>query len=340
MSLEGELARFESLLAEHFPTVLAAMNPGLDDQGIEQFRAAVLPLRFTDEIEAFYRWHDGGDASPFGGWRMRPADEVVRQRPMNLEVGQQPPAWLSIFDPDEGTFAVVTLEVPGSGTVPGVWFGMYQDGDLERLFGSIESLVATCADAIEQGLLQSFDEDGPLPISLRFSELSSLDGAEFTPLRVAREPITFVYPDPPKGTQVSPFPEPDWPAPWLASLGLDPAPPELAGTTLTIAQLLEQSEHGDASGTIAGKVVRFGAWAKEWSATVDDGTGQLCLIGPNQRLYGPTDGGVAEFDVEIDSAARRAEPGYTDQYGLQRSMIRRLIPGIPARATAVRPISS
>jgi hypothetical protein len=336
MSLEQELARFDQLLATQFPELLRSTNAGLNDAAVQRFREALAPMGLTEELETLYRWHDGGDAALFGGWRLRTYDEVVRQRTMNLEISQHPPAWLSIFEPDEQTFGVVTLEVPGSGTVPGVWFGMYQYGGLDRLFVSIESLVATCADAIDRGLLQVYNKTGPLPISLAMSERGSLDHPEFTPLRVEREPVTWLYPDPPEGTVFSSFPEPDWPAPWLASLGLDATPPALEGATLTISQLVELSDHGDASGTIVGKVVRFGAWAKEWSATVDDGTGTLSLVGPNQALFGATMGDTAEFDVQIDAAERRASPDYADQYGHLRPMIRGLIPGVPARATAVR----
>jgi hypothetical protein len=203
---------------------------------------------------------------------------------------------------------------------------------------SLESAIATCSDAIESGQLHLFD-NGPSPIALRLSQQSSLDSPDFTPFRTAREAITFVYPDPPAGTYISRFPENDWPRPWLASLGLDPTPPDMRGATHSIAELIELAEHGDATGTIVGKVVRFGGWSKEWIATVDDGTGQLALVGKKRALHGVGMGDTAEFDVKMDSAAHGAEPGSSDPHAQQRSQTRGLIPGVPAQATAVRSIT-
>jgi hypothetical protein len=335
MSLQGELARFESLLGDRFPAVLAAMNVGLNDDEVERFREALLPMNLTHEIETLYRWRDGGSPHLFGGWQMLPKETVLGQRAFYLADLEEPPAWLHIFD--DQTISFASLDVPGTGQVPGVWYGHTHDGWLSRLFISIESMVATCSDAIEAGLLSLVGREKST--GLRFAEDSSLDGRDFTPLRVAREPAAFVYPHPPIGTYLTRSPVPDWPAPWLASLGLDPTPPSLHGATCTVAELLDRAAETDVTATIVGKIVRFGGWAHEWSATVDDGTGRLSLIGPNQALFGAAMGDTAEFDVEIDSAVRRAEPGYADQYAQQRAFIRRMIPGVSARATAVRLIS-
>jgi hypothetical protein len=328
MSLSGELARFETLLAARFPTVLAEMNPGLDDERVARLREALLPMGLTDEIETLYRWHDGGAPYLFGGWQFLPIDWVLDEREFYLEELEEPPAWLRIFD--DHSISFVSLDVLGYGSHPGVWYGHTHDGWLSRLFLSIESMVATCSDAIEAGLLI---EVGTADWSgLRMSEESSLDSLEFTPLRVAREAVTFVYPDPPTGTYLTREADVDWPRPWLASLGLDPSAPELTGATSTISELIARSSDADASGTILASVTRFGFGDNTWFATVDDGTGELFLVGPKEGLYGPRMGQRAEFDVNVmqprggDEDLRTDHPIFTA----------RMFPGVLAHPTAVR----
>jgi hypothetical protein len=248
---------------------------------------------------------------------------------------QHPPAWLSLFDPGEGCFGVASLDVPDSGTVPGVWFGMTHDAGLSRLFVSIESLVATCGDAIEGGLLSVFYEDHPLPISLQISEADVLDGPAFTPLRTAREAVTFVFPDPPAGTSFLSLAQPDWPKPWLDSLGIDAIPPALHGATHSIAELLAASERGAVSGVIHARIVRFGASADWWMATVDDGTGQLALSGTVSGIFGPSMEQYAEFDVEVDASDPKNVPDDQGADGPERP---RMFPGQEARAVGFRPI--
>jgi hypothetical protein len=328
MSLQGELARFESLLAERFATVLAAMNPGLDDDGIGGLREALLPMRLTDEIETQYRWRDGGTPHLFCGWQFLPSEFVVVQREFYLGDLDEPPAWLRIFD--DQTISFASLDVPGTEKVPGVWYGHTHDGWLSRLFVSIESMVATCSDAIEAGLVSLVGRGQWMGI--RFADGGSLDAVDLTPLRVAREPITFVYPDPPDGTYLPRSPVPEWPAPWLASLGLNPEAPPLRGATHTIAQLLELSSDGEASGTILASVARFGFFNKTWVATVDDGTGELFLVGQEEGLYGPRMGQRAEFDVTVralDSSANDLRVGHP-------IITERRFPGVAAHPTAVR----
>jgi hypothetical protein len=334
MSLVGELVRFDALLTAKYPEILANMNPGLSDDGIAEFRDALQPMGLTAEVETLYRWHDGGASGLFGGWTMLPSTFVVSQRSFYLNDLQEPPAWLRMFD--DQCIAFVTLEVRGSSSLPGVWYGHTHDGSLDRLFVSIESMVATCSDALEAGLLQSLAR-GPYP-SLRFSQESSLDGRDFTPLRVAREAVTFVYPNPPAGTYLSRNPEPGWPPAWLASLGLDPNPPAMRGATHTIAQLIELSSLSDASGTIQATVKRFGITAKTWIATVDDGTGELVLSGDTGGLFGPRMRQRAEFDVQIDALEIRNNPAQFDRdpRATHPLMTTTRFPGVPGHASAVR----
>ena len=70
MTLEQELARFDAAIAEVVPEAVKSMAPGLDDNGIEELRRAVAPLRLGDDIEEMYRWHNGSALSVFGGKRI------------------------------------------------------------------------------------------------------------------------------------------------------------------------------------------------------------------------------------------------------------------------------
>lgn len=331
MSLVQELARFEALVARDYPDVLTMMNPGLDDEMIEAFAQALLPMRLTDEIKTLFRWRNGGTSHLFGGWQMLPMDIVLRGRRFYLDDLDEPPAWLRIFD--DQSIGFVSLDVPDVGLTPGVWYGHTHDAWLCRLFTSIESMVATCADALDAGLLQQIG-DGEWG-GLRFNNTSSLDGPEFTPLRTQRESVTFVYPDPPAGTYLGRMPESDWPAPWLASLELELEPPGLLGTSHSIAELVASSATGSVSGTVHAKIVSFGFSSGEWTATLDDGTARLVVAGQGSTQFGPTAGQFAEFDVTIDPHG--ASSTVFDRI---RDLAPHLpIPAeIPGRVTALRPI--
>ncbi len=101
---------------------LAHLRPGLDDAGIDRLRMAVRPYLVPGQVEALYRWHDGGDSGVFGGWRMRPVEELIDWYGFSCKDLESPRTWLPVFD--DQIVNVVTLDVPGVPlSDPSVWYG-------------------------------------------------------------------------------------------------------------------------------------------------------------------------------------------------------------------------
>jgi hypothetical protein len=213
VSLERALERFESLLQRDFPGLLAQLRPGLDDAGVDYLKTALRPMHLPAGVEALYRWRDGGDAWVFGGWRLRPVDELLTWRAFCLTDLDEPPAWLQLFDDQILGFTTLGVDAqePSDGSV---WYGHTHDGWVERLVDSVEDLVDVCSDALDAGLLARKENR----LSL---EEQSFDGRAWAPLRLARCPGAFQFPDPPAGTYLSRLPDEDWPEDWTRSFGVD-----------------------------------------------------------------------------------------------------------------------
>lgn len=273
MTTTSALRRLEGLLADHHPDRLVQMAPGLDDEGVEQLRAALEPMRLPQQVEHLYRWRNGGDSGVFGGWRLRPVGELLEWRAFCLEEMEEPPAWLQLFD--DQCLAFTSLDVPGQpASDTSVWYGHTHDASVNRLFDSIEALVDVCADALAAGQLH--DVDGRLVMDAT----DSVVGRQWDTLRRRRGPGTFVYPDPPAGTYLSRFPDAAWPEPWLASLGR--GTPELRPheAMTTIAGLLADAGRGSATGLIEARLDRVLEMRLATYAISDDGSGQLMLEFP------------------------------------------------------------
>ena len=339
MSLESELTRYETGLARQFPEVLAGMNPGLGDSEIEELRAALAPLVVPEQVETMFRWRNGGTSGLFCGWRMYDSVELLSHRQFCLDVLGEPPAWLQLLD--NHCLGFVTLGVAEIVPESSLWYCHSHDGTLERLFDSLESMVATCSDILEDGRM-AWDAHW---LRLSPGEDGSLEGRLVTPYRRARGPETFVWPNPPAGSSFDRTPEPSWPAPWLISLGMYPDSLRPHGATHTIADLIEAASLAGVSGTVIGRVRKLRAFGKSYTFTLDDGTAQLSVSGdPEQTVFSPRIDESFEVDVRLESASVRAnqsaEPDVAELEAMVPALAGRLdIPGTPAVATALRPLS-
>lgn len=332
MSVSEALGRFEQLIRGSAPELLDRMEPGLDDLGVARLRTALQPMVLPAQVEALYRWRNGGTPGIFGGWSLRPVDELLTWRAICVDDMEEPPAWLQLFD--DQCLGFTTLDPPsGLPADQSVWYGHTHDCTVERLFNSIEALVETCADALEAGEL--IENRGDLRL-----DGTALCSLEFDSYRLARNPGTYRYPNGAPGTLLSRFPEQDWPRDWLASLGVDADDTTLRGATHTVAALVAAAAHGPAEGTVRGRVVGLsGSGPKVWTATVDDGTGRLSVT--------PVEGGTAfspvmstefEFDVVLASATA-PQYDWGNQDPLVETVMRRMLPTDPhAVAHAVREV--
>ncbi len=280
-----------------WPAAFTSLRPGLNDDGVDELREAVAPYLLSSQIEALYRWRDGGDQGVFGGWRMRPLEELIRWYRFTVDKLQSPRSWLPIFD--DQIVNIVTLDLPGEPrSDTSVWYGHTHDGWLARMFDSIAALLNVVCDAAEENALVESNGRLSLPNG-DYGE--SLDGHGWSRLRLARSPGGLRHPEPPPGTELSRSPNPSWPREWLLPLGVTDESLTLRGATHTIAQLVAAAAEAPAQGTIRGRVVTGmsigGDW---WNPVVDDGTGRI-VVCCNTALI-PISvgcGSEGEFDVVL-----------------------------------------
>lgn len=299
MAIERALARFESVIGEAWPEAFGRLRAGLADAEIEELRAAVQPFGLPRQVEALYRWRGGGDAGVFGGWRMRSPEELITWYRFTTAELEQPRTWLPVFD--DQIVNVVTLDIPGEEpSDQSVWYGHTHDAHVSRLFDSVEALLDVVCDAAEGGVLRE-----PWPGALRLEEVESLDGRGWKELRLRRCPGTFNWPDPPPGTYLGAFPEPAWPRPWLAAVGVTEESLTLRGSTHTIAELIAAVASGPVTGTIRARVVTGSAGGGWWRPVVTDGSAELAVYCDTKLVpIAPAVGQEAEFDVLLSSAEK------------------------------------
>jgi hypothetical protein len=271
----------------------------LDDDGVQQLRDALAPYLVPTQVEALYRWRNGGDEGVFGGWRMRPLDELIDWYRFTCDQLESPRTWLPVFD--DQIVNIVTLDLPDlPPSNPSVWYGHTHDAWLSRLFDSIEALLDVVCDAAEAGAL--VERHGRLGLEKGgFAE--ALDGSGWDSFRLTHSPSSFRLPDPPGGTNLPRSASPDWPRGWLLPLGVTEDSLALRGATHTIAQLLSAAAEGPVQGTIRGRVVTGSGQAGWWNPVVTDGTGDI-VVSCATRLVPMVVavGEEGEFDVLLETA--------------------------------------
>lgn len=336
LGIDRALGRFEDVMAGAWPTWFAQLQRGLDDEGIERLRDATAPYLVPGQVEALYRWRNGGDKGVFGGWRMRPLEELIEWYQFTYEELESPRTWLPIFD--NQIVNVVTLDLPGlPPSDPSVWYGHTHDAWLVRLFDSIETLLDVVCDASESGALT--ERHGRLGLD-HGEFIESVTSQVWGALRLRRSPGAYRSPDPPPGTELDISAAPNWPREWLLPLGVADDYLTLQGATHTIAQLLSAAADGPVQATIRGRVVTGSGGAGWWNPVVDDGTGRIVVscdttrlpITVNMRQEG-------EFDVVLETATTPDPILHEDPR--VAAVANRLRPTLPtARAIGARPISA
>src|SRR4051812_9465219 len=97
-------------MAAAWPEQFARLRPAPDEDGLQRLRDAVAPYLLPGQIEALYRWRDGGDRGLFGGWRMLPLEELINWYRVSCDRLGTPRTWLPVFD--NQITNIVTLDVP------------------------------------------------------------------------------------------------------------------------------------------------------------------------------------------------------------------------------------
>lgn len=335
LSIHRAIARFEAVVSSGWPNEFEQLLPGLDDEGIQRLNHAVAPYVLPEQVEALYRWRNGGDRGCFGGWRMRSSDELVEWYRFSCDQLGSPRTWLPVFD--DQIVNIVTLDLSDAPpSDPSVWYGHTHDKDVWRLFDSIEALLDVVCDAAEAGLLQAWEGK----VGLRGSDPpESLDGSGWDALRLARSPHAFRWSgESPAGSMLELFPSSDWPREWLQPLGVTEASLVLRGATHTIAQLVSEAAHGPVTGTIRGRVVTGSGGGGWWSPVVADGTGEIVVTCDTSQVPMVVSvGEEGEFDVLLETSDA-PEPVRNEDPAVA-AIANRLRPSLPtAQALSARPV--
>lgn len=337
MTLLLALERFERVLGTVWPEWLERTAPGADDATMGRLADAVRPYEVPEQVDTLYRWRNGCEGGLFGGWRMRPIDDLIRWYEVTVDGLGSPPVWLPVFE--DQIVSIVTLDIPARPpSDTSVWYGHTHDKWLWRMCDSLGSLVDVVSDAAEAGeLVDRFDRLA-LPNG---DSISSLDSRTWDAWRLARNPGTFTWPNPPAGTELPRNVHATWPAEWLEPFGIDENYLTLRGVTHTIAQLIAESTHGPVAGTIRGTVTSGAGFGGGWYPVVTDSTGSLVVEfhGRSVPIRIPVDS-EAEFDVVLGSPDPPDPPDPTViEDPVVARIAQRMWPALPrAVATAARPI--
>jgi hypothetical protein len=299
MTLRAALERFDKTLLAVYPEGHASLAPGLRDDQLDDLRRAILPMELTADLEELYRWHNGSTLRIVCGGVFLSVEALLKSRAFEIQELGHPPAWLHLTDGPAYHFA--TLNVPGSGTEPAVWQGDTHDMWLCRMHDSLEALFLTLGDIAADESVAAED---------RRKHLDGLGPRWMAPHRLRNSPGSFAYPDPPTGTYISVFPEPDWPRQWLVSLGATGDELLPKGGTTPIAELTS----GDlAAATVAGEVIRL-TKTNDWTyMAIQDSSGILELTVDNSRtVLSPIIRTWVEADIE------QSQPGSWTATALRR----------------------
>lgn len=303
VTLIHQLERFEAALRQRFPEALHAMKPGLDDDGIASLAALIAPFDLPEQLVTLYRWHNGSERGVFAGWTMESLEALTEQRQLYLGAPfNEPPVWLHIFRA-EYTYVVAEVEIRGRGDYdPSIWWGDTHDGGLIRAFDSLETLVATCADLVEEDILA--ERFG----ALLAPDMSSLRGQSLREYRLRHSPTAFTEYGASAANEQPRFPERSWPAAWLASLDVGPERWKLRGATTTIRDLIANGQSVRGFDTIRGSVGTL--WGGDtYAFEFSDGTGTMHLAcDPRQTIFSPTSG--QEYEVDVTLGAGPYHPDY------------------------------
>jgi hypothetical protein len=246
------------------------------------------------DVEALYRWHDGGKQAIFTPWIPMDIERVVESRSWRLANLGEPPVLLCLFTDGGGDSLLVETSVSGD-AIPGiVWQQPHADDPVVE-YRSLEDLVRTTCELVEVDLVERHELGG-----LVVSDWRAADD-----VRVRLNPGTYSFLRPDVHTMPR-FPDPTWPESWLQSVGIDPKALAPRGATHTIAELIARAGSTSARGTVAGRVrIHAGSMATTW-VTLSDETGSLSLsISADVAPFSPLPDSGGRVHPEASSGHRR-----------------------------------
>ena len=219
-----------------------------------------------------------------------------------------------------------------------IWWGDTHDGELVRAFDSLETMIATCADLVEEGALVE-----------RFGALLATDSSSLRDPALARRhlgdrPSPFADHDTPTADVQPRFADSSWPAAWLASLDVGPERMHLRGATTTIHDLMMNGQSAVGFDTIRGRVGNL--WSgNTYAFEFSDATGTIYLAAdPRETVFSPTAGNEYEIDVVLGAGPHHPdyEPYRAALAEASENIGRRVSfsppQGVPGTVIALRPI--
>ena len=330
MELIEELHRLEELVEERWPAVLDHMGPPATDDQVEALRTALDPMVLPIDVEALYRWRNGGGASLFVPWQLLSIEHAIQWRVSRLEMGE-PPVLVCLFT-DGGGDSLLVETATTLDAVPGTVWQQPHAYDPHQQFPTLAALVATTCEVITAGLAETNSYDGMVVNDVRAAE----------EIRLSRHPDMYSFIRPNANT-LSRFPDPEWPASWLASVGIEPLDYAPRGASHTISALIDAADQERALGTVAGEIRNRGFSAGPdggwYSIEVTDPTGSLTVQLPRRAVpFMPLNRRQGEVDVEVMSRVEAEQRQAVIDAEEHPELMRRLLGGEsrPAFGTRVQ----
>ena len=168
--MSESLRHFESVLAEHVPAALAALQAGLSEEQIDEL-SQDFGVRLSDEVKSLYRWRNGSPPDPHAqiipGHRFVPLEEALQtrhgilrqvsdasfvQRVVFAIVAGHRSAWVNIFEDGCGDGYFFD---PARRRRRCAFFYHFAEITCYRYFPSLKNFLAGAADCYTSGVYRS-----------------------------------------------------------------------------------------------------------------------------------------------------------------------------------------
>lgn len=266
---------------------------GASETDIVDLGAALSPFGIPADVVAFLRWPPATVLPLFSGRPGRSVATILEWRAFEVDTLHRSPAWLILSDVGNGPYYFATLDIPGCDPLPDIWEGDTHDVGLVRVYLDLAGVVGTFGDLLEAA-------GSAAPVSEEFWSAERWPGQVE---RLQRNPGTWSSTDAPVGSAADSFLAPDWPEPWVRSVGITSAELAPRGATTTIVELKAMSGWSRARGTVRGRVTRLAATGETFWMVVTDDTGEIAVRGQTHTTrYSPRVSTELEADLQWDGA--------------------------------------
>ncbi len=299
MSLRDQLDRFEVELLRVSPESVVELNAPANSGDLARLESAIAPFAVPEDVRTLYGWHNGTRLTAFAGREFLSIDGMLRERELLTRGLAEPPSWLPLFsDASGGRLFVEALPAYGKAE-DSVW-GKGKDYGPTLEYTSLTRMFSVLTSAFAGGLVSNVEFDNG------YSAFNVTNNEAFPELKIELDPPARNH-----AVYRSFFPAMDWPASWLAAIGVDKASMiPTNGPSTPISDVIAAAANGPCTFTIAGQIGRSGSNADLiWMTVTDESGVALVMISPSERspILENFDRVRIEVDVEAGPGIRRPD---------------------------------